>query len=319
MERSVFIAADIHALDGESRLKEVLNLVKNDADAVQPDVFLIGGDLAGTVGGGRPRPPAGENKGGDEKSHMMRMTEEERRRWQPVFSVEDVRREIEEIFGGNISAYFTYGSHDKNEAGGAKSFFHGPASFEGFHLYGISFCEMRCADKEQMESSHYDGPDAVFGTAESGAKEFSAWVASLSDRNPVFVMSHIPLHFHRNDNRGAYIWTRALNEAAKTRDVFVFFAHNHTAEQLTALDRQYYFVPAGSPLLVQGREKDDRIDAVIGFTYLNAGYIVHGCGTLLTLSGETLTIRRYSASGNNGAFGDTGYLNPQIITLNGKS
>lgn len=311
---SLFAAADIHALDGNSNLTSVLSLVKNDPDAVQPDTFLLGGDLVGAVGGGARKGPPPPRKD-DGKPFTMRMSPEELRRWQPTFSVDDVRREITDLYGEGVKTYFTYGSHDKNEVDGAAKFLSGLVSPGGYHLYGISFVAMRCADSAQIEEMHYDGPDIGVGAADRNAAAFLDAMAALPDSDPVFVMSHIPLHYHRNDNRGAYLWAEALNEAAKKRPVFVFFAHNHTAEQRTSLDRQYYFVPAGSVLPVQGCEKEERHDVTISFTYLNAGYIVKGCGTLLTRRGDELTIRRYSLTEPNDTFGGTNYVNPQIIRL----
>lgn len=312
---SLFVAADIHALNGNSNLKSILSLVLRDAT---PDVVLLGGDHVGSVGRVRPKKQPGEAN----SSPMRKMTEEERRNWQPVFCLDDLRHEITDILGRQTKTYFTYGSHDKNEVNGAANFFCGPASFEHYHLYGISFCQMRYANNEQLEQSNYDGPDINLGSAEKGTADFTAWTNSLSDTNPIFIMSHIPLHAHRTDNLGAELWTHAFNEAAKKHDLFVFFGHNHTAEHLTPLERACYFVPSGNLLSVQSEEKEVQPVIPIRFTYLNAGYVANGCGTLLTLSDEnndeqydTLTIQRYSLSEENTRFGSTDYINPQHLML----
>lgn len=315
---SLFVGADIHALNGNSNLKSILSLVSNDFDTTTPDTILLGGDHVGSVGRVRPKKQPGEAN----SSPIRNMTEEERRNWQPVFSLKNLRHEITDILGKQVNTYFTYGSHDKNEVNGSVNFFCGPASFEHYHLYGISFCQMRYADDEQLLQSNYDGPDFALGGAERGIANFTAWANSLSDTNPIFIMSHIPLHAHRTDNLGAELWTRAFNEVARKHDLFVFFGHNHTAEHLTPLERACYFVPSGNTLLIQGRNKDEQPELLIHFTYLNAGYIANGCGTLLTLSDEnnddqydTLTIQRYSLSEENTRFGSTGYTNPQRLTL----
>lgn len=311
---SLFVAADIHALHGSSNLKDVLSLVARDTT---PDIILLGGDHVGSVGRMRPKKP-----GEPSFSPTRNMTEEELRNWQPVFCLEDLRREVTDILGEQVKTYFTYASHDKHEINGAANFFCGPAAFDGCHLYGISFCQMRYADDKQLAQSNYDGPDFALGGAEKGTADFTAWANSLPDSHPIFIMSHIPLHAHRTDNLGAELWTRAFNEAAKNHDLFVFFGHNHTAEHLTPLERACYFVPSGSTLPIQGRKKDEQPELPIHFTYLNAGYIANGCGTLLTLSDEdndaqydTLTIRRYSLWEDNTRFGSTEYTNPQRITL----
>lgn len=315
---SLFAATDIHALHGESNLKDILSLILRDSGAVPPETVLLGGDHVGGIG--RAAAANGPNPGGPALKRPM--TPQELRDWQPVFQLEDLHREIAAILGDGVRICPTYGSHDKNEAGGGKGFFHGGLSAEHYHLYGVSFCQMRYTDDGQLARSGYDGPDAALGGAERGVDEFNAWADSLTNSQPLFVMSHIPLHAHRADNLGAQLWTEAFNRAAQDRDVFVFFGHNHTAEHLSPLERQCYFVPAGAVLPVQGQKKEDQPRLTLRFTYLNAGYIANGCGTLLTLSDEdgndtydTLTIRRYSLNGETGRFGSTNYKNPQRLTL----
>lgn len=315
---SLFVAADIHALHGSSNLKNVLSLVLQDSGATQPDTVLLGGDHVGSVG----RVPPKTQLGGKEFSPMRNMTEEERRDWQPVFRLSDLRSEITDLLGEQVKTYFTYASHDLHEVNGAADFFSGPASFDGYHLYGISFCQMRYASQVQLEQSKYDGSDVALGSAETGAAQFTEWVNSLPDSKPIFVMSHLPLHAHRTDNLGAQTWVQAFNAAAERHDLFVFFGHNHTAEHLTPLERACYFVPAGSTLPVQGSAKEEQSELSIRFSYLNAGYIANGCGTLLTLTDEngddqydTLSIRRYSLTEENAYFGSTGYANPQQLAL----
>ena len=300
-EVSVFAAADVHALGGESDLPAVLSR----AAAYRPAAALLGGDYVG-----RGRPPE---------------TEEERlRRWQPRFALADVRKQVADALGGEVKTYLTYGSHDKHALEGADGFFCGPASGAGYHLYGVSFCQMRFAAERDRIAAGYDGIDAAGrfgGAAETAAERFSAWASSLTDPWPVFVMSHLPLHAHRGDNRGAAIWCAALNRAAAARDVFVLFGHNHSTERRTRYDRRFYLIPSGAAMPVQGAAEEERTETRLDFTYLNAGYVLHGCGTVLTLSGpsdgayETLTIRRCAADASETAFGDTGIASPYTVRL----
>lgn len=318
---SIFTAADVHMFEGESRLKEVLHLVAADPRAVTPDAVLLGGDLVGRAV--PPKKPGGA--GGHMPPHRLPppSPEHERER-NPVFCMEEIRREITSIFP-DTAAYLTYGSHDKNEVHGGAGFFSGPANRDGYYLYGISFCQMRYATDTQREEAGYDGIDRfdpLGSCGETAAANFLAWARGLPDHRPVFVMSHIPMHRHRRDNLGAAVWCRALNEAGKTRTVVVFFAHNHTAEHQTALDRQFYLVPTGAVMEVQGDQREESFETRLDFTYLNAGYILKGCGTLLTLRDEDgdgtydkLTVQRYTCCPEDASFGDTGFVSPYTITL----
>lgn len=315
---SLFAATDVHALRGESKLNAVLSLILRDPGAVKPQAVLLGGDLVGGLG--RAAPPGGPNPGGPALKRPM--TPEQLRDWVPEFDPEVPRAELAALLGPSARIFFTYGSHDKNALGGSAGFFHGGAALEHCYLYGVSFCQMRYAGDEQLTAVGYDAPDAPLGGAARGAAQFTAWASALPDRKPLFIMSHIPLHAHRTDNLGALEWTRAFDRAARQRDVFVFFGHNHTAEHLSALERQCYFIPAGNPLTVQGSQKEEQPTLSPRFTYLNAGYIANGCGTLLTLTDadgddryDTLTIRRYCLDGTEPYFGSTEFSNPRIISL----
>lgn len=305
-DTSLFVAADIHALDGQNKLAAVLSLVAADKTAVQPKTVLLGGDYVG--GGG---PPSSE--------------EERLARWQPVFRLTDVRREITDIFGKDVDTYFTYGSHDKNEVSGGRDFFCGPADCGECYLYGISFSQMRFDTERQRTESGYDGTDVsefFGGNAQTAADHFLKWVSALNDRKPIFVMSHMPLHAHRGDNLGGDTWCRALNFAAQQHKIFFFFAHNHSTERRTPYDREFYLVPVDGTIPVQGPQREQQREFQLNFTYLNAGYILNGCGTLLTLSDanadgkpDTLTIRRYSLDPGESFFGDTHIPSPYVSAL----
>lgn len=300
---SLFVAADVHGLGGKSHLTEVLALVKADDSAIQPEIVMLGGDY---VGAGKP--PS---------------TEEERlSRWQPRFSVAELQQEIADVFGSGVKSFFTYASHDKNEMTGGEVFFHGPADCIDYYLYGISFAQMHFCDEEALKISGYDGLDRNLGSAQTAAERFLQWASSLNDHKPIFVMSHLPLHAHRGDNCGAEAWCTALNNVAEQHSVFVFFAHNHSTERRTPYDRAFYLLPKGSTMQVQGEDRTHTVEVRLNFTYLNAGYILHGCGTLLTLSdtdgsgrcGE-LRIQRYAAKPEDTAFGTTGILSPYYCTV----
>jgi hypothetical protein len=149
------------------------------------------------------------------------------------------------------------------------------------------------------------------------------WVSSLDDNMPIIVMSHVPLHVSRNDNLGAAVWCEALNKASETHDVVMLFGHNHTVER-SGMDRYYYLVPAGSSMPVQGSDRrgDYSEPVTINFTYLNAGYITLGYGSLLTFTDvdtdgvyDELTVQRYSTTGKDEIFGNTGIGSPYTITL----
>lgn len=273
-----FIAAtDIHKHRGNSNLQAVLHRILLESGGAAPSAVILGGD---SVGGGRPPRMGG--------------TLEE---WQPVFSPEDVKEEVWNALGSRVPVYITYGSHDLNAAEGYKGFFSGPAAPGDYYLYGISFSQMRYAFPDQAIGSDHlgiDKEDQYGCCAEEASEEFLKWEEGLSDSLPVFVMSHMPLHTNRGDNLGASIWCSAFNEAARRRPVYVFFGHNHSSERRSNIDRMYYRVEPGSIMPVQGTGRELSEEREVKFTYLNGGYIINGCASVIEPDAqpEKINIRR---------------------------
>ena len=276
----------------QNNLTAVLKLVAEDENAVQPDTVLLGGDMVG-------------QSGTDAENYPMKT---------PWFSVSEIDEEIASVLGENIRSLYTYGSHDLNETGAYKeSFLSGPAEGEGYWVYGISYGQMIYATDEQAASyAGKDAEDTLGASAESAAQSFLSWAEGLEDHWPIIVMTHVPLHAHRQDNLGAEIWASALNQAAEDHDILVLWGHNHTIEtgkNGNASERAVYLLPPGSMMSVQGVEKSRQEDMEIRFAYMNAGYLINGTGSLLTFRNtdeddewDEMTVRRYSLKEEENGF-----------------
>jgi hypothetical protein len=298
---SIFVATDRHDFDGNN-LVAVLEQVVADTDAVQPTVTLLGGDSVG--------------KGSDfaDTGH-------------PAYTVAEPNAEIYSVLGDDVATYYTFGSHDTGNTNGYEEYLSGPAECNGYYIYGVSYAQMLYATDEQAEAAGYsyiDLDDDNGISASAASANFLNWVNSLDDNMPIIVMSHVPMHANRKDNLGATIWCEALNKAAETHDVVMLFGHNHTSENLNDTDRYYYLVPAGGSMPVQGPDKsgDYSEPVTINFTYMNAGYLTLGYGSLLTFTDvdtdgmyDELTVQRYSTTGKDDTFGNTDIASPYTINL----
>ncbi|MBQ8933820.1 MAG: metallophosphoesterase [Lachnospiraceae bacterium] len=193
--------------------------------------------------------------------------------------------------------YYTYGNHDRNvKADGPNAFIcsagcsgkESPARTAGavdlngcFWLWGIDYYEMK------DESC-----------AAAAAAVFTAWAESLpdEDRRPILVISHMPLHDRRQDNKGAAVWLDALNAAAQKNDLFFFWGHNHSGWSFA--DAQAAFLKPGASLTVQGAAGGRQIL----FTYGMTGFLGKDEGnwsaSTLTLSGNEILIDHYTRSGH---------------------
>ena len=310
-----------------NNLTDILTLVSQDKNAVQPDIILLGGDNVGQD----------SDNSKDETGYPMGA---------PLFSMKAVDAQIAHVFGNAARGLYTYGSHDKNETGDYEDvFFSGPVSGDGYYLYGISFAQMIYdsdwqAKAEDDRGGTYSGKDLADPngiSAQTASHLFLSWVNGLEDHWPIIVMSHVPLHARRGDNSGAWTWTRALNEAAEEHDVIFLWGHNHTVErdedekaggqandlllpgdeitvQSWALDEEAKMVlrkavpsEASATGDAEGKERTEyeliTQRETLQFIYMNAGYITNGVGSLLTFTDtdedgawDRLTVKRYSLS-----------------------
>ena len=311
------------ALIWHNNLTDVLTLVRQDGEAAQPGIILLGGDNVGE----------GSDNDKDATGYPMGA---------PPFSMKAVDAQIAHVFGDAARGLYTYGSHDKNETGSYEDvFFSGPVQGDGFYLYGISFAQMiydsdSQAGTEDEKGRTYSGKDLADPngvSAQTASHLFLSWVSSLEDHWPIIVMSHVPLYASRGDNSGAWTWTRALNEAAENHDVVFLWGHNHTLErdeEETAAERARYLLRPGEEITVQSwalnedgnmilrralapapdetgdggsKPKTELITQkeTLRFTYMNAGYLINGVGSLLTFTDaeedgewDRLTVTRYS-------------------------
>jgi len=333
---SVFVATDRHETGSGNNLAKAVQMVSGNLNITTPDVILLGGDYVGSG------PDEGETG-------------------QPPFTISDVRNEILRALPSSTDMLFTYGSHDRGCTDGYNVFFSGPRRCDGYYAYGISYAQMvydtdsltqSAYNKylEQQENANdslkavlpdsasadsaiqpfamrsYNGLDITdpFGiSAQSASASFLAWTSTLTDHAPIIIMSHVPMHAFRNDNRGALMWFEAISHAAETHDIILFFGHNHTPEERgdTTEQAKYLLVPGDSIYVQNGNIGAE--GRVLNFTYANAGYLKLGWATLVTLSDydgngrpDQMQLRRFSINGEDASFfGSTGKQNPHIITL----
>ncbi len=138
--------------------------------------------------------------------------------------------------------------------------------------------------------------------------DFTTWYNGLTDAQkalPIFIMSHRPLHHRRKDNANATDWYNAISAAAKSSDIVVFWAHNHTSES-DVDTAAYYVAKNGTESFTLGTTSSSGGDTVVpNFTYMNAGYINAnnqnparlGIATTVQITADSLIFQDYNSSG----------------------
>ncbi len=150
-------------------------------------------------------------------------------------------------------------------------------SGDDYYVYGVTYADVNSAS-----------------SAQSAAGAFASWAEALTDNKVIVVMSHMPLHEFRNDNKGASYWHEALNAAALdengnlVRDIVFLHGHNHTE------DKNNYQYAVG-----EGYTIEDNTAVTNYYTYGTAGYLRDNKeATLVAIDDSTITLTRYNTSGD---------------------
>lgn len=150
---------------------------------------------------------------------------------------------------------------------------------------------------------------------------------------PIFVLSHLALNYNyrtKNDGDGKhanYIFN-ALNEAgAKGLNIFYLFGHDHSNGWDDYLGGSAIFLQKNDKILIAQNSQTNYKEETLNFTYMNPGYVGYYSGvnsgaetdltmTAITITGDTVTVKRYSKTGihdlksagvTNAYKGETGY------------
>ena len=305
-----------------NNLTDLLSRVRRDEAAVQPEIILLGGDNVGS----------GSDKSIDKTGYPMGAPPFSMK------AVDAQIAHVFGDTTRGVYTYGSHDNNETGNY--ADIFFSGSMKCDGFYLYGISFSQMihetdgqaKTADEKGRTYSGKDLADPKGISAQTAAHHFLSWVKGLRDHWPIIVISHVPLHANRGDNSGAHTWTWVLNQAAMNHDVVFLWGHNHTlerSEKAKAVERAHYLLLPGEEITVQSRERNEdgkivlrkAIDSpapdgteeekkpkyelithkeTLRFVYMNAGYIIDGVGSLLTLTDteedgewDRLTVKRY--------------------------
>ena len=218
----------------------------------------------------------------------------------PGFSFSTLKSEAESGLGTDDFTFLgTYGSHDDGCTDGYSAFFSGPKELDGYYAYGISYSQMINATSVSSDTQNLIDKDDPYGnTASVASAKFTQWISSLGsdDHKPIVIVSHVPLHYRRGDNYGAYLWATAINAAASSHDIIFFWGHNHTNE--SSNDTKCYLLAPDEKMTVQAASSSSKASPRVGaaggpgggstnndtnssstesitlnFYYANAGYI----------------------------------------------
>ncbi len=153
------------------------------------------------------------------------------------------------------------------------------------------------------------------------AANLETYLADKLDDNyekPIFIMSHLPLHYSLRTQVGGgdgryacYIYDVLNKYGGLGLNIFFLFGHNHSHGWDDYLGGSAIFLAKGDPMLIAKEGSLTEYDtSTLNFTYMNYGYVGYyrdvndGAETDLTMtvaeiSGNSVTFTRYSADGKH--------------------
>ena len=250
-QKVVFFASDYQSnkkTDPEISLRRITGVLSDHC--FFPDMVVLCGDYC----------DGGSDYGGDS-----------------VWTLDQISGYLEEFFEGFSprSGFFAIqGNHDRWDV-----------SYKANGLYDCGAFYIYAMNTETANPWRQHGNPRAKEILTEAAGKFQDAMDRLiqsGETRPVFIATHVPLHFSEwtlsGDNPYSRILFEAVNSAAQHLPIIFLFAHNHGNHGDCAIGGSCTFIPAGGQLAVPSLEKDEDGKVrwameTIHFNYMNAGYV----------------------------------------------
>lgn len=177
-------------------------------------------------------------------------------------------------------------------------------------------------------------------TVQKTAAQLETYLKGLvdaKDDRPVFITSHIPLHYsHRSnsgmnyDNTYAKLIFDVLNKYGEKLDIIFLFGHNHSNNYDDYIGGAAIYLPVGETIYIPVEKTVNKYEPkTLNFTYMNGGYIGYYNGkcetqqssAVIEIYENRIEIARYDADGeanlkDEGLGVDGLAANPVVYTNN---
>lgn len=193
--------------------------------------------------------------------------------------------ELSRIFNkyfGNVPIIMLQGNHDlSNTYGLVKKQYFVTSNYIIYNINNDDFPNNQDVEKGSEET--------VKNTA-SKLNDFLEKQEKTKIKKPIFIVSHVPLHYtDRNnggDNKYAKYLFDVINKYSKNLDIVFLFGHNHSGKYDDYIGGSVNYIAKGENINVGGTNKKE----LINFTYMNAGYIGFSNNTNSATSTNDLTV-----------------------------
>ncbi len=228
--------------------------------------------------------------------------------------IQALKNAVKSVYSDISNEVFIAGNHDVYSAADiAKS---GPNDPDngGYGVFAINEDDyMWCSNAGYSESYSSNNPLEIISDTAERLKEYLDSKASESFTNPIFIVSHLPLHYSmrtRNDGDGMYsnYIFDVINEAGELGlNIIYLYGHDHSNGWDDYLGGSAVFLKKGDSINIAQSSKFAFETETLTFTYMNAGYVGYyenhnGGDDALTMSvfniyKDRVEISRYDENG----------------------
>lgn len=209
--------------------------------------------------------------------------------------------------GSNI--IYVQGNHDDSAFTGQET-----SKTQSFEHYNVFVMDEDMFPWQQGGSGGTDTANkATVQQTAASLKTFLQGRLDANDDRPVFITSHIPLHYSQRSNSGAnYDNTYSklifdvLNEYGKKLNIIFLFGHNHSSTHDDYIGGAAVYLPVGETIYIPTEKtNNDYTQHKLNFTYMNSGYIGYYSGqcetqhssTVFEIYEDRVEVARYDAAG----------------------
>lgn len=219
-----------------------------------------------------------------------------------------LQRAVQNVYGTGMNEVYVQGNHDSDTLVGSTLSASGAHDADAYGVFVIN-------EKDYM---WYNDDEPTIKNTADNLKSYLDGKRNAEYTKPIFVLSHLPLHYSMRTHEGGgdgkyanYIFD-VLNEAgAAGLNIIFLFGHNHSHGWDDYLGGAAIFLTTGDKINIAQSSNTAFQEETLNFTYMNAGYVGYygdsygGTAdktltmTTFAITDNDVTISRYSANGTH--------------------
>lgn len=198
--------------------------------------------------------------------------------------------------------FYVQGNHDPADTVGLSAF--GENDTED---YGVFVIHEDNYPHNQRSATAY----AATNTTATALKEYLGAKIDEQYKKPIFIISHLPLHYNRRtiENANAVygnLLYNVIDEAAEYGlNIVYLFGHNHSSTYDYFIGDHAIYLEAGDEITVAQSSPESVRTEKLNFIYMNAGYVGYTASraekeltmTVFKLEDDKITVERYNNAG----------------------